>query len=181
MSSPLTLHAAPSAGFEAPFELLLACHERVRRSLRLLLRLGAHLAEGGDPAQARDAAADVRRYFEVAAPLHHEDEARHLFPLLQAQGAAALAQRLAAEHERMDAAWPAVRADLDALVDERFDAAGLPAARGRWAAFAALYDGHIAAEEGEAYPFCRARLDAAALAAIGAEMAGRRGVAVVSR
>ena len=34
------LHA-PAAGFDAPFALLDACHERVRRSLALLERLGA--------------------------------------------------------------------------------------------------------------------------------------------
>ena len=32
--SPLTLHAAPGAGFEAPFEMLAACHERVARAFQ---------------------------------------------------------------------------------------------------------------------------------------------------
>ena len=49
-------HASPDAGFEAPFELLTACHERVHRMLRLLDRLQAHLAEKGWDTQAAEAA-----------------------------------------------------------------------------------------------------------------------------
>ena len=49
-------HASPDAGFEAPFELLTACHERVQRMLRLLDRLQQHLAERGWDAQGADAA-----------------------------------------------------------------------------------------------------------------------------
>ena len=32
------LHAAPTAGFDAPFELMGACHERMARTLALLAR-----------------------------------------------------------------------------------------------------------------------------------------------
>ena len=34
---------SPGAGFEAPFEMLAACHERVERMLTLLARLQQHL------------------------------------------------------------------------------------------------------------------------------------------
>ena len=45
--APLTLpgHRAPGAGYEAPFEMLDACHEQVERMLRLLHKLRAHLAQ----------------------------------------------------------------------------------------------------------------------------------------
>src|SRR5689334_2494815 len=75
---------SPEAGFDQPFEMLHACHERVRRSLRLLQRLVAHAQVHGADAQVREAAADVLRYFDLAAPAHHEDEERHLVPRLQA-------------------------------------------------------------------------------------------------
>ncbi|MBY0467146.1 MAG: hemerythrin domain-containing protein, partial [Burkholderiales bacterium] len=77
-------HHAPGAGFEAPFEMLAACHERVVRMLTLLARLRAHLTEKGwDPSVAQ-AAQDVMRYFDQAAPKHHDDEERHVFPHLLA-------------------------------------------------------------------------------------------------
>ena len=74
MTSPLILHAAPGAGFDQPFEMLLACHERVERMLGLLERLAQHLAEHGCTPDAAQAARDVMRYFDIAGPAHHEDE-----------------------------------------------------------------------------------------------------------
>lgn len=41
------LNSAPAVGFDQPYEMLEACHERVERSLNLLLRLGAHLRARG--------------------------------------------------------------------------------------------------------------------------------------
>ena len=78
-----TVHAA---GFEQPFEMLSACHDRVRRSLALLGRLCEHVEVHGTDAQACQAAADVLRYFSLAAPAHHEDEERHVVPALYARG-----------------------------------------------------------------------------------------------
>lgn len=45
--SQITLpgHRAPGAGFEAPFEMLDACHERVHRMLALLVKLQRHIAD----------------------------------------------------------------------------------------------------------------------------------------
>ena len=94
MTSPIQLHRTPSAGFDQPFEMLSACHERVQRSLALLQRLQDHLASHGADPQARDAARDVMRYFDIAAPAHHEDEERHVLPVLRAQGEDAFAAQL---------------------------------------------------------------------------------------
>lgn len=163
------LHSGPAAGFDQPWEMLEACHERVERSLALLLRLAGHLAQQGADGQARDAARDVLRYFDIAAPLHHEDEERHVLPRLRAAGRDDLADRIAAEHRAMHAAYLALRPGLLALRD----AAALPDTAA-WAGFAALYRGHIALEEASAYPLALGDADAAALAAMGTEMAGRR-------
>lgn len=73
---------APAVGFEAPFDMLEACHERVRRSLALLNRLVTWVDEHGHDDMSRSAASDVLRYFNLAAPLHHQDEELHVFPLL---------------------------------------------------------------------------------------------------
>lgn len=185
MTSPLTLNAAPDAGFDQPFELLEACHRRVERMLSLLERLAVHLQAHGADEQARQAAADVMRYFDLAGPAHHEDEERHLFPPLLARNAAAdpaveaAVRQLQADHHEMTRRWAGVRADLAAI------AAGAPAQRGaldaaagaRWAAFAALYGRHIAVEEQQVYPAAQPLFDAATLAAMGQEMARRRGAA----
>ena len=77
-------HRAPGAGYEAPFEMLDACHERVERMLSLLQRLRTHLTTSGWDVQAAEAARDVLRYFNEAAPRHHEDEERHVFPAVLA-------------------------------------------------------------------------------------------------
>lgn len=159
-------------GFDQPFEMLLACHERVQRSLSLLLRLQAHAAVHGADAQARDAARDVLRYFDLAGPKHHEDEERHVLPRLRAHGLGALAERLAAEHAEMGQQWAALRPALQALSDGNGNGMLLDAAACR--AYADLYAAHMAAEEGQAFAAATRDLDAAALAAMGAEMAARR-------
>jgi hemerythrin-like domain-containing protein len=170
MNSRLTLHAGPAVGFEQPFEMLVACHDRVRRSLDLLLRLQAHVARHGADGQAQDAARDVLRYFDLAGPKHHEDEERHVLPRLRAAGQAALADRLAADHAEMTRQWAALRPPLQALAAG--EAAALEVAACQ--AYAALYDDHMAAEEALAFPEAAAGLPREAEAAMGAEMAARR-------
>lgn len=168
----MLLHAEPAAGFDEPFALLGACHDRVRRMLALLERLQAHVARHGADPDARSAARDVLRYFDIAAPLHHEDEERHVFPLLRAAGQAALADRLQADHLAMKPAWAAVRATLTALAEGRT----VRPEPGAWEAFAVLYRRHLQDEDAQAYPLAAARSGPEAQAAMGAEMAARRGV-----
>ena len=161
MTATVTLHPGPGAGFEEPFEMLEACHQRVHRMLGLLQRLAAHLRESGADANAQQAARDVMRYFDLAAPAHHEDEERHVLPRLRQGDQAVLADRLHDEQARMATTWQATELD---------------AAAARWQAMAALYAAHIEAEESAAYPAVRKSADAAALHAMGDEMARRRGL-----
>ena len=113
-------HHAPAAGFEAPFDMLEACHERVERMLGLIQRLQQHLQDSGCDASARQAAQDVLRYFDQAAPRHHEDEERHVFPPLMAGPDAAikaLVLRLIQDHRQMEVAWVDARAVLLAVAE----------------------------------------------------------------
>ncbi len=179
MTSRLSLHATPASSFDEPFEMLLECHQRVEHMLTLLARLGAHLPVHGADEQARQAACDVMRYFDQAGPAHHEDEERHLLPVLAQSGEPelrALATRLHDEHETMLGQWFSLRNDLQAIADGRVDQALAAAAAARRDTFAALYRNHIEVEESAAYPAARSRLDAGSQAAMGREMAGRRGV-----
>ncbi len=181
MSQPIrmsSLVAGPAPGFEQPFEMLEACHERVQRMLALLQRLREHLPGHGADANARQAARDVMRYFDLAAPQHHRDEELHVFPPLLAQGDPAtlvLVRRLQQDHLQMEVRWAAAREVLDAVASGAIDAL-TPGHEAALDAFARPYADHIAAEEQLAYPAAAALLDGEALTAIGEEMMRRRGV-----
>jgi len=173
-----SLVSGPAAGFEQPFEMLEACHERVQRMLALLQRLREHLPGHGADANARQAARDVMRYFDQAAPQHHRDEELHVFPLLLAHGDAAtqdVVRRLQEDHLQMEPRWAAARAILDAIACGEL-AALTSAHEAVLDAFAGPYAEDIAAEEQLAYPAAAALLDEEALAEMGAEMMRRRGV-----
>jgi len=166
--------AAPAAGFDAPFAMLAACHERVERSLRLLERLAAHLARHGCDAQATDAARDLMRYFDLAAPAHHEDEERHVLPVLRANGDEAFAAQIEQEHREMRRRWAELRRDLVEVAAGRWTGAAA-ADFARWQQFATLYRAHVDSEDAHAFPVAEAALDATQQQAMGLEMARRRG------
>jgi hemerythrin-like domain-containing protein len=173
-----SLVASPAAGFDEPFEMLEACHERVQRMLALLARLREHLRTHGADTQAQQAARDVLRYFDLAAPQHHLDEELHVFPPLLARGDAAtgeVVRRLQQDHREMESRWSAAREILLRVADGRL-AALAAEDDARLDAFAGLYDAHLRAEEGIAYPAAQDLLDPAARSAMGAEMMRRRGV-----
>lgn len=176
----LLAHPAPQAGFEAPFEMLQACHERVQRSLALMVRLQQHLQEVGCDDNARQAARDVLRYFDVAAPLHHQDEELHVFPplLLGADATLrSLVRQLMQDHRDMETAWQQARAVLQAIADDTTGTRTLDATEiAQLDQFSALYGQHILHEEGLAYPAAQAALSGAAVRAMAEDMMVRRGV-----
>jgi hemerythrin-like domain-containing protein len=167
---------APSAGFEQPFEMLQACHERVLRMLGLLLRLMEHVRTQGIDQQAQDAARDVMRYFDRAGPAHHEDEERHVLPVLREThdpDALGWAERLHHDHLDMERQWAQVRKDLQDVVNSSAPAQDIDH---RWRAFDALYRAHIDLEEALAYPKAQALMSVSRRDLMGAEMTTRRGV-----
>ena len=161
--------------------MLEACHERVERMLALIRRLQEHLQQKGCDDSARQAARDVMRYFDLAAPRHHEDEERHVFPPLMAGPDAAvkaLVLRLIQDHRQMELAWTDARSVLQTVADH----ADVP-----WPGltvwhqvklndFARLYRQHVDDEEKVAYPAARGLLGQGALAAMSEDMMVRRGV-----
>jgi hemerythrin-like domain-containing protein len=168
---------APAVGFEQPFEMLEACHQRVTRTLDLLRRLIGYIDTHGHDGTSRSAAADVLRYFDIAAPLHHQDEELHVFPALDHSPEAGLREAVAllrGDHARMSERWAALRGTLLQWRD-RPDAPLIDdATRQQASDFIGQYAAHIATEEGRVYPAARSGFDAAGLARIGAEMQGRR-------
>lgn len=184
MTHPMLMpgHRAPAAGFEAPFEMLATCHDRVERMLALQKKLQQHLLDKGCDEPARQAARDVMRYFDLAAPLHHQDEELHVFPPLLAGPDAALrelVQRLMQDHRQMETAWVDARCTLQAIAGS-LDSACLTLTPDQTAAleqFAALYRQHLDDENAIAYPAAEASLSPAALEAMSEDMMQRRGVA----
>ncbi|MEO6030509.1 MAG: hemerythrin domain-containing protein [Burkholderiaceae bacterium] len=187
--------SSPAAGFDEPFEMLASCHDRIRRSLALLGRLCAHVREHGADGQAATAADDVLRYFSIAAPQHHQDEERHVVPMLRRLGDAqsiATADRIVTDHARFHAAWAVLEPQLRALelahrsastseVGPASDAGAFGAIGALEAsahAFIEMHTAHLALEEAVAFPAAArvvTRQGDAALRAMGAEMATRRG------
>lgn len=182
MNLPMPGHSSPSASFEAPIEMLYACHQRIHKQCATLRRLGPHLAVHGADAQAREAATQVLRYFDTAAVHHHADEEQDLFPALfeSMAGSDAVCLRelingLHAQHRELDARWLEVKRVLDRIAagdDARLDAAAIEA-------LAEAYATHIAREEGELLPMAARLLDESALQRIGAAMRERRGITAV--
>lgn len=171
---------SPAVGFESPFEMLEACHERVQRTLRLLVRLQAHVQQHGCDEQAHQAAQDVMRYFDLAAPLHHEDEELHVFPAVLAGGDDALAtavKQLTDQHRQMEVHWAALRKVLaDVVSGEAVSHTGSDVFRANAISdFVALYDVHIRLEESMVYPAANALLDVSQKSFMGNAMKMRRG------
>src|SRR5690606_14017621 len=147
---------APSV--DDPIELLLACHDKIRRFASLTRKLRDHLAAlpagpsgvAAPDAQAVEAARSILRYFEIAAPLHHADEEDDLYPALCALGQPPLAQAIGAlnaEHGELDALWARLRPWLKAIAE------GHPhAAPAEVDAFAERYTAHARGEEEAVYP-----------------------------
>ena len=166
----------PGAGFDQPIEMWLACHQRVERFAALLGRLAEHLGTQGADEDAQVTATSIRRYFNEAAPRHHEDEEVDLFPLLRERGtdAATLAvlERIEAEHLAMAALWRELDAVLARIsVGERAALDATLVSR-----FAAAYDAHIEAEETVVLPALKRALLPADWTAVGRAMAERRGL-----
>jgi hemerythrin-like domain-containing protein len=170
---------SPDAGFEQPFALLEACHERLRRSLELLSRLVEHLQTVGHDAEARSAAHDVWRYFEVAAPAHHADEELHLLPRLRESGdlwLADVARRLQADHEALRDVWSQL-GPLLREVNESVSAlstSALNALHAHTGQFIAIHERHLRLEDSFAFPAVHERMRSEDLTAMGREMQQRR-------
>lgn len=170
---------SPSVGFEQPFEMLDACHDRVRRSLQLLVDLRAYLRSHDCDDSARQAAHDVMRYFDLAAPHHHMDEERHLFPALRQHRAddaplMSVVRQLEQDHEAMHALWnESVRTALQAL-DNGVQTVFTAEQEAAFDAFAALYARHLPMEDEVAYPAARSVVSAREEQSMGEEMAARR-------
>ncbi|WP_231943343.1 hemerythrin domain-containing protein [Hydrogenophaga crassostreae] len=121
------------------------------------------------------------RYFDLAAPLHHEDEERHVFPPLMCGANAevkALVLRLIQDHRQMEVAWQSARAVLVTLAEHsEAPFVGLNV----WQKvalndFARLYRQHLDDEDRVVYPVAKNQLSPESLRTMSLDMMARRGV-----
>lgn len=171
----------PGAGFDQPLDLWQACHERVLRMCTLLQRLQEHLATRGVDGDAKITAVSVLRYFDEAAPRHHEDEELDLFPGLLAhlkpglerdEGLRRALELLRQDHRDMDGLWRILRVPLAEIAAGRqavLDDAVI-------GLFVSRYRSHCEVEDTVLAPALRRLLTEREITALTRSMAARRGV-----
>lgn len=177
---PVQIGQKRESDFSNPLGLLSDCHRRIENFLNVLVRIhalrkGAEL--GGDERASLETALS---YFRNSAPKHTSDEEDSLFPRLRASGRAGAAlqcleelegdhQAASQDHEAVDSIgqqWL-----KGPLSSEQANALGAALAR-----LSGLYARHIAIEDTELFPLAAQVLPEGELAAVGREMADRRGV-----
>lgn len=177
MTATIGFHS-PAAGFEEPVAMWLACHQRVRRFANLLQRLRRHVQQSGADEEAQQAAASIRRYFNEAAPRHHEDEEVDMFPLLHERCSERdrevleVLERVERDHLTMAERWR----EIDAVLARISAGERAELDENAVVAFASAYDRHIDDEESVLLPALQRVVTAAEWSAIGRNMAERRGV-----
>jgi hemerythrin-like domain-containing protein len=173
-SNELFPPAAPD--FSDPLGLLRACHERVFKHCDILENLAAHIGDKGVDQDAREAAAQVHKYFSVAGKHHHQDEEQDIFPRLARQSLklADLIHQLKQDHERLDALWDEIEPLLSrpARIE---DAENFLAMAQQ---FADAYRAHARRENEELLEMAQHIFGSDELKQIGEKMAERRGVQV---
>jgi len=157
--------------FSDPLGLLAACHRRMLGFCELLERMCDYQDTHGVDTDLIASAERLLRYFDNAAPLHHQDEEQDLFPCLQTEPQLqGLCAQLQAEHPQHDALWRALRPQLLAI-SEGTQADDLAKDT---APFVAAYRAHIQLENEQLLPRAASLLDAGQLRAIGEAMRARR-------
>jgi hypothetical protein len=164
----------PMPETDDPFEMLMACHARIRLHCELVRQLVQHA--GPTDAQVRDAAERAHRYFSVALPLHAGDEDLLLAPLVSADPALKAGfEALAGEHAAIHAALPEVLPTLARLAEAPGELADCRAAFGAPALhLTALLEAHLVGEETTLFPAARALLSAEQRAQMAADIRARR-------
>lgn len=178
---PVQIGQKAESDFTNPLGLLSDCHRRIERFLSVLVRVSEERKGGELRPEERTALETALTYFRSAAPKHTADEEDSLFPRMRASGHAAAAlqcldrlegdhKAASRDHERVDSLGMRWHAE-GRLASEQAEELGQALAR-----LSILYAGHIAIEDQELFPLAAKVLAEEELAAVGREMADRRGV-----
>jgi hemerythrin-like domain-containing protein len=165
--------------FDQPLAVLKHCHDRIRKQNATLGKLVPHLQEHGADQQAQKAALGILRYFQMAAPKHHEDEEVDLLPTLQQVAKAEdavllqdLLPKILQQHELMAMMWAQLEVELTSISNG--SAANLNAEL--VTQFQALYVEHMQIEETQIAPMAKRLFSEEQMLSLGNAMKHRRGV-----
>ncbi len=169
--------SAPS--FDQPLAVLKHCHDRIRKQLATLEKLVPHLAQDGADGEAQKAALAVLKYFQNAAPLHHDDEEIDLLPTLVQTAQAADAELLATllptilqQHQQMASLWQVLETQLNLIsTGSAADLNKLDVT-----AFQTLYQAHMQIEETQIAPMAMRLFSPEQMYKLGRAMQARRGI-----
>ncbi|MDD0823657.1 hemerythrin domain-containing protein [Mannheimia sp. AT1] len=159
------------ASWAEPIDMLYACHSKVKSFCRQLQILPDYLEKNGVNQAVINDVQQILNYFNISAPLHHEDEEDDFFPELikvqpQAQDDV---DELERQHVHLHKNWDDLSQQLEDLLAgkrENVDSALIER-------FVAGYDVHIAIEE-PLFELGREHLAQEKLSQIGKVMAERR-------
>ncbi|MDO4640149.1 MAG: hemerythrin domain-containing protein [Neisseria sp.] len=160
-----------SVTFAEPIEMLYACHGKVRRFCSQVDMLPAYIAEHGRNEIVQQAVKQIIQYFDIAAPLHHQDEEDDFFPLLLQYAPQALAniEELKRQHETLHANWTALKIEFNQMSSDSKHPFNEETAK----RFTEGYAVHLALEE-PLFEMGKQFIPQEKLAAIGRNMAQRR-------
>lgn len=159
------------ATWAEPVDMLYACHSKVKRFCKQLQILPAYLAEHGVNQVVKNDVQQILTYFNVSAPLHHEDEERDFFPALVAVYPQAQEQidALESQHIHLHQSWDALAIQLRELLEDKRNSVDEALIK----RFISGYDLHIPLEE-PLFELGKEYLSQEKLAEIGQVMAERR-------
>jgi hemerythrin-like domain-containing protein len=176
---PIQLGATPDHDFSEPVGMMKDCHRRIEMFLKAIQFTVQGSSDGMLAGEVAEAFERALLYFRTAGPRHTADEEESLFPRLRGREGGAL-ERLAAlesDHRRAE--------ELHAVVEELgrqwlrarlLSAVDLERLQQAVEEIGGIYASHIRIEDEEIFPWADTQLDAAEKAAIGREMAVRRGI-----
>jgi hemerythrin-like domain-containing protein len=180
---PIQIGSKRESDFNDPLGLLSDCHRRIEHFLDILIKICDGAA--GAPLDAEHAAMldKATTYFRNSAPKHTADEEDSLFPRLRAAGAAKPTLDCLAQMELDHQAASRDHDSVDLicrrwLTDGELAIEALAQLKQALQRLSRTYARHIAIEDNELFPLASRVLGAGDLAAVGMEMAERRGAAV---
>lgn len=174
--------AAPD--FDQPIAVLKHCHDKIRKQIQTLQKLSQHRPKNRPDIDMQQAASAVLRYFNHAAPWHHEDEEHDLLPMLlrtaggeDARLLDALMPAILQEHQQMDAVWSALNVQLQEIAS----GSSTELSESDVAQFAEMYGAHMAKEETHIAPMAKRLFSDTQMLELGNAMRTRRGIAAVTQ
>jgi hemerythrin-like domain-containing protein len=180
---PVNIGDEPGHGFDQPIGLLRDCHRRIEKFLGLLIRVVTDTRGAELDGEHRTALEAALRYFKQAAPWHTRDEEDSLFPRMRrlddphVLAILSEIETLESDHTQADA----MHAEVDWLGTRWLQHRSLTADEVQrmgelLRTLRQTYQRHITEEDDVIFPLAQRVLSAASLAAIGREMAERRGL-----